>query len=369
MSLYRFHAVRAVSVLSFIAVAGCGIESSLVGGRCADGMELSGNHCVGPTEVRITPGDSPASSAPAGPAAPSQADVDAGASGLVDGSAPDRIVLDPPPIEVVGPELQPPPPVEVCASPLVACRGACIAVGGDGMNCGACGKICPSNICVDGECVGATPGDVVLIGHDFAGSRSETTQSRVLVNALSIPTTDPIRVLSFEDGASVDAVAQVKWLAATGIYGRTVSFTRAASPTSLESATLSQTYDIVLLHDASSRDPVTVGARWSSSLGTFTAKGGVVIAIDDASSPMPALLTSAGLLAVAGHTKLPENSHLVVASAGDVVGAQLLSPYATIGAAVSFQGLGPAGPDLSWVVRHEEASGAGDPVVVHRVVR
>jgi hypothetical protein len=51
------------------------------------------------------------------------------------------------------------------------------------------------------------------------------------------------------------------------------------------------------------------------------------------------------------------------------VGAQLLSPYATIGAPVSFQGVGPVGPELTWVVRTQELSGAGDPVVVHRVVR
>ena len=368
MSLHPFRAMRAVSLLPLVALAGCGIESSLVGGECAAGLQLSGNRCVLPAEVRITPGDPPASSdPPAGSGAPSGAD--AGAAALVDGSPPDFITLDPQPIAAVGPDVEPPPPDPVCASPLAACRGGCIPVRADGMNCGACGKICPSNICVDGECVGATPGDVVLIGHDFATARAETTQARVLVNALSIPTTDPIRVLSYEEGAPADAVEQVKWLAETGIYGRKVSFTRATSATSLESATLSQTYDVVLLHDASSGDPVIVGARWSSSLGTFTEKGGVVIALDSASSPMPALLTSAGLLAVAGHTKLPENSHLVVASAGDVVGAQLLSPYATMGAPVSFQGVGPVGPDLSWVVRCEEALGVGDPVVVHRVVR
>ena len=51
-------------------------------------------------------------------------------------------------------------------------------------------------------------------------------------------------------------------------------------------------------------------------------------------------------------------------------GAQVLSPYASFGPPVSFQGLHAPGDELSWVVRLEDSDGSpGDPVVDHRIVR
>jgi hypothetical protein len=214
------------------------------------------------------------------------------------------------------------------------------------------------------------PGDVVLIGHDFTNAWNGSAQAKVLVNALSIPTTDPIRILSYEDGAPADAVAAAKSLAAAGIHGRAIDVTVAPSASALESSELSKHYDIVILHDASAGDAVAVGTSWATSLGTFTMKGGVVVALDRGTSPMPALLSSAGLLAVASHTQLADGAHLIVTDAADVVGAQVLSPYAVLGLPVSFQGIAAPSPDLGWVVRAKGPGlTLGDPVVVHRIVR
>jgi hypothetical protein len=362
----------ALILLSFSA--GCGIESSLVDGRCKDGLELSGGKCVAPGGITsVTPTDPPSEMFGNLPPSETTESVPSALGPVIAPSELFPTTVDEPPQLITEPPIAPPellPTELVCSAPLVACRGACIAVVSDGANCGACGKICPSNICIDGECVGATPGDVVLIGHDYASAFAGSAQAKVLVNAMTIPTTDPIRILSFEDGAPVDTVDNTRYLAASGIYGRKVQFTRAPSASALESDTLGRSYDIVLIHEASAVDPVVTGESWAGSLGRFTEKGGVVVALDRGTSPIPLLLSSSGLLQVSGHTALPIGTHLTVASASDVVGAQVLSPYAAFGAPVSFQGLPAQSADLTWVVRATNGVGtSGDAVVVHRIVR
>jgi hypothetical protein len=365
-STHATHVAFALLTLSF--AAGCGLENSVVGGRCRDGMEMSAGTCVAqePGATLVAPTDPPA---------------DVSTSGVVPSQKRDPLQaapLNPKPLDPVEPftpiDLPPPPPITppplVCTGSLVACRGACIPVVTDANNCGACGKICPSNICVAGECQGAMPGDVVLIGHDYTNAWSGSAQSKVLVNAMTIPTTDPIRVLSYEDGASPSAVTQAKAVAKAGILGRTVQFTVAKSATDLASDTLAKSYDIVMIHDASAGDAAAIGSSWAGSLDTFTVKGGVVVALDRGTSPMPQLLSSSGLLAVTSHTTLADGTHLQVTGAADVVGAQVLSPYAGFGAPVSFQGIAAPSADLGWVVRTKASDGTlGDPVVVHRTVR
>lgn len=363
------HTRAALTLALLSLVAGCGSENSVVGGRCREGMELSGNTCVapGPDVTLITPGDPPIGRLGNKP----------------DGQVPGAVLpvgvvpspFDPDhelPLDPIDP-ITPPdvtPPELVCAAPLVACHDTCISVESDPLNCGACGKICPSNICVAGVCQGATPGDVVLIGHDFTDANPGSAQTKVLVNALTIPTTDPIRVLSYEDGASPLAVFYAKYLATDGITRRKIHFTRADSASDLESPDLARSYDVVIVHDASAGDAAAVGASWAGSLGGFTAKGGVVVALDRGTSPMPALLSASGLLTVTSHATLPSSTHLAVSGAADVVGAQVLSPYAAFGAPVSFQGLPAPSVDLGWVVRATKGDGSlGDAVVVHRVVR
>lgn len=373
------HSSATSALLALSLLAGCGSEASLVGGRCRDGMELHGNTCAAPPgSVSITPNDPP----------PPTTDGASGSNSAITANAtpvrpaPPSFVPDPNQEPVhkdpdavhppqIDPPVPPPPPVQlVCDAPLAACHGVCISVADDGHNCGACGKICPSNICINGECQGATPGDVVLIGHDYRNALAGSAQTKVLVNALSIPTTDPIRVLSYEDGAAAQAVTMAKLLGAGGIHGREIEFTVAASATDLASSTLARSYDVVLLHDASAGDPVTTGASWAGSLGTFTMKGGVVIALDNGLSPMPELLSSSALLAVTSHTLMADGTHLAVTSAGDVVGAQVLSPYAGYGPSITFQGMAAPSADFAWVVRATDAGGAlGDPVVLHRIVR
>lgn len=372
-----------LALFALSLLAGCGSEASVVGGRCRDGMELQGRACVAPPPALalILPGAPPSGASGSSPASDGS---NVGPATTPARPTPPSFVLDPntnpyqiDPEAVLPPQLDPPidlPPPQpialVCEAPLVACHDLCIPVDSDPLNCGSCGHVCRSNICVAGECQGATPGDVVLIGHDYTNAWAGSTQAKVLTNALGIPLSDPIRVLSYEDGARPNAVAQVKALAGAGISGRKVEFTAADSASAVATEMLGTSYDIVLIHGAASGDAAAIGVSWASALGRFTMQGGVVIALDSGLSPMPQLLTSSGLLSVSSHTSLASGTYLAVTGAADVVGAQLLSPYAGFGAPVTFQGIGAPSADLDWVIRTAGSGDTfGDPVVVHRIVR
>jgi len=351
---------RTAHVASFIVLAlttaACGVESALVGGTCKPGYVEHAGSCVAApsgTSPTFDPNDSKPNVTPKGPAP-------------LTPEPPVKPPVDPPVDPPDDPPVDPPDDPPVCADPLVACRGECISVESDPLNCGACGRICPSNICVARECVGATPGDVVLIGHDMTNALGGSSQAKVLTNAVSIPTTDPIRVLSFEAGSDAAGAANVRALLGTGIRNRAVRFTT-ASAEGIEQGGLYASYDVVLVHGAAVDDPAGLGNRWSSSLRTFTEKGGVLIALDSGASDVPALVNATGLLAVASHVPLAGGTQFVVSSASDVVGAQLLSPFAAFGPSVGFVGIPAAGPDLTWVVRADD--GASLPTVIHRVIR
>jgi hypothetical protein len=83
---------------------------------------------------------------------------------------------------------------------------------------------------------------------------------------------------------------------------------------------------------------------------------------------MPELLGGAGLAEIASLVSLPAATHLTVDAPADVVGAQVVSPYASTGSSIGFSGL-VAMPDTTWIVRQKTSDGTGLPIVVHRVVR
>jgi len=363
---------RSVHIASFIVLgltsAACGLESTVVGGRCKPGYVEQGGACV---------------AAPSGPSPtfdqssqlpPESTDGDP--STLIPPPAPEPPApvtpLDPPVVgkpPIVPPVADPPPgdpPVLACADPLVACRGECISIEDDPLNCGACGRVCPSNICVARECVGATPGDVILIGHDMSNVMSGSSQAKVLTNAVAIPKTDPLRVLSYEAGAAPQTSAVVRAVLTTNLATRHITFTT-ASADSLESGSLYASYDVVLVHGAAGPDPVELGNRWSAALQTFTKKGGVFVAIDAGDTDVPALVNAAGLLEVAAHVPIAGSTQFVIAGASDVVGAQVLSPFAAFGKSVGFVGVPAPSAELTWVVRTDDV--ASLPTVIHKVAR
>ncbi len=249
-----------------LVAQGCGNENSLVGGSCAAGYtECDGKCIIGPCGTASVDASMDGSQ-------------DGTADGNIDGSIQDGSddgsngdanadACPPPPfttpancgacgVVCVAPNstcrldtnnlftCQPP-----CTAPQVDCNGICIDTQTDPFNCGACGKFCPSNVCAGGLCQGATPGDIVVIGHDFRNAPAGSSQAKLLSNAVFIPTSNPLRVLSYEQFAEPAAVTQAKALIASNAAGRTITYTVSNVPGSLQANDLVTSFDVVLIYD------------------------------------------------------------------------------------------------------------------------
>lgn len=371
--------------------SGCGDENAVVGGACAPGYVECDGRCVPGTSC----GDGGSSgdggggrdgSTEGGALTDARAGDGAGGDdGSTDGCPPPPYVTaaacgacnvqcsapnDTCRLDGTGAFTCQPP----CTPPLVACNGVCLDVSNDPANCGACGKICPSNLCVANVCQGATPGDIVVIGADYRQTLAGSAQARLLTNAALVPTSNPLRVLTYEKYADAAAVLRVKQLITGAAIGRTTAYTPTTNPADLASATLAARFDVVLVADQESGDAAslaTEGASWAAALATFTKAGGVVIALDGAAGQgnMPTLVTSAGLLAMSGHTALTPGSRVLVLAPSDTVGANVPSPFGTFFRAASLTTSEPSGGDVVYVAAVDLNPGVGAPMVVHKIVR
>lgn len=388
-----FVAGLALSGVALVA-QGCGDENSLVGGSCAAGYVECDGHCiVGPCTTDgsndgsadgTTDGSNPDGSSPDG------SNLDGADDGsLTDGSNADA--CPPPPyttpancgacgVVCVAPNsacrldvnnlfvCQPP-----CTAPQVDCNGVCVDTQTDPFNCGTCGKFCPSNICAGGLCQGATPGDIVVIGHDFRNAPSGSSQAKLLSNAVFIPTSNPLRVLSYEQFAEAAAVTQAKALIQSAAAGRTINYTVSNAAASLQANDLVAKFDVVLIYDqvngtAAALDPI--GTNAAAPLNTFAKGGGVIVALDGASGQgaMPTFLTNAGLLDVPTHATLPAGSLVRISATGDKVGSLVIGPYGTFDRSATFQPNEPNGGNVIYVAQQLVGGIPSDPVVIHKVV-
>jgi hypothetical protein len=249
----------------------------------------------------------------------------------------------------------------------------CVDLTADPQNCSACGKFCASNICVTSVCQGATPGDIVVIGHDYRDALASSSQSRILTNAVFIPPTDPLRILSYEQFSDPSTVVNLKNILQAVIVGRTLKITVATSPAALTSTTLAQSFDVVLIHDQQGGAPATLaatGATWAAPLSSFAKGGGVIVALDGAGGQggMPSLLTAAQLLAVTGHQSLPAGSLVGIVAPGDRIATLVVSPYATFDRSVTLQTSEPNGGVVVYVAQQIVNAVPVDPVVIHKLV-
>lgn len=254
----------------------------------------------------------------------------------------------------------------VCEPGFASCNDGCVRTDRDARNCGACGRICASNVCIDGECQGETPGDIVVIGHDMSYAPQYSTLAKVFMNSVHLPHADPLRVLAFEDEAGKDVVDITRSLTASGLGNRSLLLAH-AGPTAFEDPALYASWDVILVDGIASANAASYGNRWGSALSTFTKKGGVLVALDNGDGDIPGFFASAQLMALGAHVAFDAPTTFLVSAPGDTVGNQLLSPYAAFGKSVGYSGVSASSSDFVWVVRSNTETSL--PTVIHQIAR
>ncbi len=254
-----------------------------------------------------------------------------------------------------------------CEAPSAYCGTSCVDPMIDPYNCGGCGIVCPTGLCNGGVCRGASPGHVVVAGHDLVGASPGLAISRVLANAVFLSNRNPVRVLAYEQWAAPASVASVQSILdqTTYVSGRTYTKTVAANAVELRI----DRFDVALIFDqpnAPSGALGSIGADTKGALDSFARVGGVVIALDGGTGAgeMPTFLTASGMLAVSAHKLTPAVPVDVVAPA-DAIGIGVYSPYAAAHSSVTFTLEGTPSPSLITVVAEPTSE---KPVVLQKVV-
>ncbi len=264
-----------------------------------------------------------------------------------------------------------------CIAPLVECQGQCVdpaSFQSDPDNCGKCGNECPSDICQDGECVGARYGNIALICSDLNSANASSSLTTLMGDAVFMPAIDPVSVLAYTSGASAAAVNRVNQVIswAGTARGRSADITEAKTVLAVTSNLNVDDYQVLLIHDldqADSGDPGAAATTWESGsvLTSFARAGGTIIVLDgaDGTAEMHELMSNGNLLAVTGQTDVTGEQVWNLAPF-DVLGANVLSPFLGSSHTCTFDTNATSDNETIFVLTDDEAGGL--PVAVHRVI-
>jgi len=248
----------------------------------------------------------------------------------------------------------------VCDPPLVRCGGLCIDVmGSDPDNCGSCGNRCGSGICIDGTCVDAMAGHVVVIGHDYA--RSRVGIRRVAGNGIFLAPGAPVEVLVYEGDATMQSIRGVDRAIDQVATERGRAWVRDVAMRTQFLLQLDKADVLVIYPQADTADALLtdLGTEWSVGLASFLRRGGVVVSFDGLGSNGGTyqILQAAGQFVATARTEVTGDSLSVVAP-GDAVALGVPLSYMAEMSTVRFDTM-----ESRVVVQHVDG-----PVVVHRVV-
>lgn len=213
---------------------------------------------------------------------------------------------------------------------LMACGTRCVDVTRDVHHCGGCATDCGSESCITSACSTASPGHLVVIGHDFETRRF--AMSTILGNAVLLTTRPTVRLLAYQGDATAASIAGTD----AAIAESTVSspLTISVAPDAESVPVLLDDRDIFLVYaqaDASDATLRSLGYAWRDALGDFLERGGVIVLLEASSLSNGGtyqILEEAGLFNAVSVSELVM-PRLVAASgrASDPVLASVAFPY------------------------------------------
>lgn len=289
-----------------LALAGC--FDSIVSDHCATGFTFSGGHCVAAGE------DPDGGVGPGGDAGPGH---DSGPGS--DGSGP------------------------VCSADLQT----------DPDNCGACGVVCASGICIDGACQTGVFGQVIALGHDF--QHYHATMARLLANSVALGLHRNVRVARWNGTSAEDAVSGTTAALTSGMHDIGRQWHSVAMPTNPTANALSPV-DVLLVDAQDGNGDATEAAAqpWVDTFNTFLAGGGVIVVLEGTSGVSYRFAAGGGLYSV-GAPVDATGSYAYIVDGSDAIAQQVISPYAAETTSVTFSGAPPA----------TVATSSGDTVAFH----
>jgi hypothetical protein len=255
-----------------------------------------------------------------------------------------------------------------CQPPLVLCPDGCVDLLTDPKNCGSCGHLCPTEICLGGKCTGEPVGHLIVIGMSYAQANAPT--EKLLGNAVFLPPGDPVRVLDYRKYASpantaiVDSIISAEAKKRSRTYGINKVSVAGSLPTELATGI----YDVFLIHDqptAPSGQLAALGTFLAAPIKAFALLGGtiVVLASNDGIGQMDQLLTASQILATEGFVPVTGQS-IHNQAPNDVLGNKVPSPFLAKPITVRLLTSEAQAPNLTYVFTDTP----GDPVVVHKAL-
>lgn len=149
----------------------------------------------------------------------------------------------------------------VCASIETVCSRQCVNTGSNPDNCGGCDFSCGSGLCSNSQCEATNTGRVIVIGHDYLVNKNRTAMNQILANAVLLWPINPVHLVAYKGAANQTAFDGANAAIAQGALasGRVVQRTEVAAadvPTQLAAA------DVFLIYGQGHRcDPHSAWAE------------------------------------------------------------------------------------------------------------